>query len=636
MDVELLEIRQHMGRFPPFDGLSDDLLDAIAEKVEVSYFKTGSNILELNDTLDDLCYIRSGAVEVYRSRGELYNRLGEGDIFGQFSLLRNHKVRFPAQAIEDTLLYFIPNAVFQRLCEEDDHFADFVELGRPRLESAAEQQKKSNDMMVTRIRKLLTRYPVMVEVSTSVQQAAQQMSEAQASALLVIKEGSDNPRYSFKDSEGQTWQMCGILTDSDFRTRVVAEGLSPQTSVGDVVSSRLITVQSDVSVYEAMLTMLRSNVHHLPVLYRQRPVGVVHLSDIIRYETHSGLYLVSNIFNQSSAQGLARLAPDVRAAFVRMVQEGANSQMVGSALSTIGRSFTRRLLEMAEATLGPPPVAYCFMVNGSMARNEQTIVTDQDNALILSDDFVPEQHDAYFYALAKIVSDGLDACGYTYCKGDVMATNTRWRQPLSVWKRYFQDWMANPTPERLLHSSIFFDLDSCYGEDHYVETLQDLIAQTAPQSSLFLAALARNALNRTPPLGFFRTFVMEQDGKHNNSINLKRRGTAPMVDLVRIHALACGSKAQNSFQRLHDISNTQLLATGMSDKLSYAFEFLCMSRLRHQMIDLQEDRLPDNNIEPENVEDSERHTLKDAFQVLSNAQKFLKFRYPMPAKQQGR
>ncbi|MBZ5486164.1 cyclic nucleotide-binding/CBS domain-containing protein [Halomonas aquamarina] len=631
MDVELLEIRQFMGQFPPFDGLSDELLDAIAERVEVSYFKTGSDILVLNDTLDELCFIRSGAVEVYRRQGELYNRLGEGDIFGHFSLLRNHKVRFPAQAIEDTLIYFIPNDVFQRLCEEDDDFADFVELERPRLETAAEQQKKSNDMMVTRIRKLVTRYPVMVEASTTLQQVAQQISEAQASAAIVINQCTGNPRYSFQDSEGQTWRMEGIFTDSDFRTRVVAEGLSPQAAIGDVASSHLITIQSDASVYEAMLTMLRNNVHHLPVVYRQRPVGVVHLSDIIRYETHSGLYLVSNIFNQSSAQGLAKLAPDVRAAFVRMVQEGANSQMVGSALSTIGRSFTRRLLELAETELGPPPVPYCFMVNGSMARNEQSIVTDQDNALVLSDDFVAEEHDEYFFALAKFVSDGLDACGYTYCKGNVMATNDQWRQPLSVWKRYFQDWMENPTPERLLHSSIFFDLDSIYGEDHFVETLQDLIAQKAPQSPLFLAAMARNALNRTPPLGFFRTFVMEKDGKHNNSINLKRRGTAPMADLVRIHALASGSKAQNTFQRLSDISDTQLLATGVSDKLSYAFEFLCMSRLRHQMIDIQEERAPDNNIEPENVEDSERHTLKDAFQVLSNAQKFLKFRYPMPS-----
>ncbi|MCS2609694.1 DUF294 nucleotidyltransferase-like domain-containing protein [Halomonas dongshanensis] len=636
MDVELLEIRQHMAQFPPFEGLSDDLLDAIAAEIEVKYFKTGSDILLLNQTLDELCYIRSGAVEVYRRQGELYNRLGEGDIFGHFSLLRNHKVRFPAKAIEDTLIYFIPDAVFQRLCEEDDDFADFVELERPRLESVAEQQKKSNDMMVTRIRKLLSRYPVMVDIQTTVQQAARQVSEAQASSVLVLKEGSDNPRYSFEDSEGRVWQMCGILTDSDFRTRVVAEGLSPETPVGHVISEKLITVQSDASVYEAMLIMLRNNVHHLPVLYRQRPVGVVHLSDIIRYETQSGLYLVSNIFNQSSAQGLARLLTDVRDAFVRMVQEGANSQMVGSALSTIGRSFTRRLIELAEAELGPPPVPYCFMVNGSMARNEQSIVTDQDNALILSDDFDPELHDDYFYQLAKIVSDGLDACGYTYCKGDVMATNREWRQPLNVWKGYFNDWIDDPVPKKLLHSSIFFDLDSIYGEEVYVEALQDLIAEKAPHSPLFLAAMARNALNRTPPLGFFRTFVMEKDGKHNNSINLKRRGTAPMVDLVRVHAMACGSSAQNTFQRLDDIGKTQLLATGVSDKLRYAFEFLCMSRLRHQMIDLQEERTPDNNIEPENVEDSERHTLKDAFQVLSNAQKFLKFRYPVPAHRSGR
>ncbi len=144
--------------------------------------------------------------------------------------------------------------------------------------------------------------------------------------------------------------------------------------------------------------------------------------------------------------------------------------------------------------------------------------------------------------------------------------------------------------------------------------------------------MARNALNRTPPLGFFRTFVMEKDGKHNNSINLKRRGTAPLTDLIRVHALACGSRAQNSFERLDDIDRTQLLAPGVSDKLRHALEFLTMSRIRHQVIDIQHERTPDNNIEPENVSDSERHTLKDAFQVLSNAQKFLKFRYPLPSR----
>lgn len=631
MNAELLEIRQHMGRFPPFDALDDELLDEVAGQVEVGYFKAGSAILDLDQELHELCYIRSGAVEVRRRTGELYNRLGEGDIFGHFSLLRNNRVRFPARALEDTLLYHIPEAVFLRLCESDEHFADFVELERPRLETAVEEQKKANDMMITRVRKLLTRYPVMIEASTSVQEAARLITQSQASAALILDAPNGNPRYTFTDSEERPWRLRGILTDSDFRTRIVAEGLPADTPVGELAGERLITIQSDETVHEAMLCMLRNNIHHLPVLYRRRPVGVVHLSDIIRYETQSSLYLVSNIFHQSSTEGLARLAPEVRAAFVRMVEEGANSQMVGTALSTIGRSFVRRLLELAEEALGPPPVAYCFMVNGSMARNEQTIVTDQDNALILADDFEPARHDAYFANLAQFVSDGLAACGYSYCKGEVMATNPQWRQPLTVWKRYFSEWIATPTPERLLHCSIFFDLDSVYGEEAYVEELQDLLARQAPDSPRFLAAMARNAMNRTPPLGFFRAFVMEKDGKHKNSINLKRRGTAPLADLIRVHALACGSRAQNSFERLDAIADTQLLAPGVGDKLRYAMELLSMVRIRHQVIDLQQEREPDNNIEPENVADSERHHLKDAFQVLSHAQKFLKYRYPIPA-----
>ena len=168
MDAEVLEIRQHMGRFPPFEALDDELLDEVAGQVEVGYFQAGSDILQFDQELHELCYIRSGAVEVRRRTGDLYNRLGEGDIFGHFSLLRNHRVRFPARALEDTLIYFIPEALFVRLCEADEHFSDFVELERPRLEAAVEQHKKANDMMITRVRKLLTRYPVMVEASATV------------------------------------------------------------------------------------------------------------------------------------------------------------------------------------------------------------------------------------------------------------------------------------------------------------------------------------------------------------------------------------------------------------------------------------------------------------------------------------
>ena len=632
MDTEVLEIRQHLARFAPFEALPDELLDRVAEKVDVAYYKAGTDILQREQEIHDLFYIRSGAVEIYRRNGALHNRLEEGDLFGHFSLLRNHRAHFPVRAIEDTLVYLVPDEVFQQLCQQDEQFADFVELEQPRLKTVVEKRGGDESVMTTRVRKLITRRPVVVEASVPVQEAAQAMTDAHATAVLVLGEPDDNPRYNVTDEQGNARQLLGILTDSDFRSRVVAGGLPSATPVGDVVEGLPFMVQSDETLQEAMLVMLRNNLQHLPVLHRRQPIGILHVSDIVRHQTHTSLYLVERIFSQSNAEALGRLLPDVRQSFVRMVEEGADSQMIGSSLSTIGRSFTQRLLELGEAELGPPPVPYCFMALGSMARNEQSIVTDQDNALVLDDSFDPDRHDAYFQALGKFVSDGLAVCGYTYCTGDIMATNQRWRQPLNTWKQYFRDWIDNPTPERLLHSSIFFDLDSVSGDSSLVTQLQELVAERAPKSPLFLAAMARNASNRTPPLGFFRNFVMEKDGKQNNTINVKRRGTAPMVDLIRVHALACGSAAQNSFERLDDIARTDLLPSGVGDRIRYALEFISMVRIRHQAIDLKRDHPPTNSIAPENISSTERHNLKDAFQLLSDAQKFLQFRYPVPAR----
>ncbi len=247
--------------------------------------------------------------------------------------------------------------------------------------------------------------------------------------------------------------------------------------------------------------------------------------------------------------------------------------------------------------------------------------------MILDDALNLQQHDSYFNPLAEFVSDGLDACGYTYAPGNIMATNTQWRQPRQVWADYFNDWIDNPSAEGLLHSSIFFDLDGVWGKTTWADQLNDMIVRKAQRSPRFLACMARNALNRTPPLGFFKDFVMEKDGRHNNTINMKRRGTAPLADLVRVHALASGSTARNSFERLDDIIKSDTLPRGRGQDLRDALEFISMVRIRHQALSLQGNEEPDNNIAPEALSDFERKNLKDAFQILSNAQKFMKFRY---------
>jgi CBS domain-containing protein len=447
------------------------------------------------------------------------------------------------------------------------------------------------------------------------QEAARIMTENGVSALPLM------------DETGERSVLSGIVTDRDLRTRALSRALPSETPISDIMSTGIRTTKSTAFIFEAMLTMLHNNVHHLPVMDGETVRGVISLSDIIKHESQNSLYLVSNIYHQKDVKGLKRLSKDVPDTFVRMVNEDANSHMIGSAIAGIGRSFSQRLLELGEEKLGPPPVPYCFMALGSMARDEQLVVTDQDNAMVLDDAFDPVEHDDYFKALAKFVSDGLAECGYTYCTGDIMATNKKWRQPLKVWKEYFSDWIDNPIAEALLNSNIFFDLEGIHGETGFTDELQGFVANRASENPRFLAMMARNALGRTPPLGFFRQFVMEEDGKHDKTFNLKRRGTAPMSDLIRIHALACGSKAQNTFNRLKAIADTSLIPEDGVGNLRDAFEFIAIVRIRHQALAIEAGRQPDNDVRPEDLSPFERSHLKDAFQVLSQAQRFLRFRY---------
>lgn len=622
MEAELLEIKNFLAQHPPFDELEDEVLNFVTKHVEISYFREDTPVIHFGDEIHDLYMVRSGVVEVYRRKGELYNRLDEGALFGQMGLLTNNKVRFPAKATKDTLLYCIPESVFQELYDTQEVFADFVEVeDNARLRQAVSSTNEQNDLTTSKVRTLLTGEAPYIDQSESIQNAAIKMAEENVSSLLII-----NPDV-LEDDEDDHSPLVGIITDRDLCTRVLAQGLDPSDNVSSVMTTEVISLDHNAYVYEAMLTMLRYNVHHLPVLKDKQPIGIIEATDIVRYESQNSLLLVSSIFQQQSIEELASLSEQVKDSFVRLVNEDANSHMVGSAMSVIGRSFKQRIIELAEEELGEPPVPYCFVALGSMGRDEQLLVTDQDNAIILDNTYVKDDHDAYFAELAKRVCDGLDKCGYTYCTGDIMATNPEWRMTRTEWEECFADWIDNPNPKALLNASIFFDLDGVYGRLKWAEQLNGFIIRRARKNNRFLACLARNAMNRTPPLGFFKDFVMEKDGQHKNSINLKRRGTAPLADLIRVHALAVGSRSKNSFERLDDVHEAGILPKGKARDLRDALEFISMVRIRHQAYDVENQTEPDNNIEPENLSDFERRNLKDAFQILSNAQNFLKFRY---------
>ena len=613
MESEQLEVLDFLQRHLPFNALPEATLHEAAKAIDVRYFKADTSILKFGEPAHHWFIVRSGAVEIFRRDGTLYNRLTEGGHFGEAGLLlQRRQVRFPASALEDTLLYVLPGEVFLDLFEKHEAFADLVEVeDHSRLRTVISKTEQANELMSASVQSLLVRPAVTGEPDLSLTEAAKRMSHEGVSSLLITE--ADMP--------------VGIITDRDIRTRAVAKGINLDSPVREIMTEQLVTVRHDNLAFEAMNLMMRHNVHHLPVVKHQQPIGIVSLSDIIRYESRNSLFVVGRIFHQQNVDDLTTLTEEVQASFVRMVKQDVSAKIIGSAMAAIGRSFKQRLLELGEAKLGPPPIPYCYLAMGSMARQEQLIVTDQDNAMILDNRFDPAKHDEYFAALATFVSDGLARCGYPYCSGAIMATNAKWRQPLHAWQGYFTSWIESPTAVSLLDSNVFFDLDGVYGRTEFAETLRVLIAKTAKGNARFLASMARNALQRTPPIGFFKEFVVEPDGRHTRAINLKRRGTAPLTDLIRVHALAIGSRSRNSFDRVADIINAGILPQGRGQDLHDALEFISMARARNQANEITSGQPADNSIEPETLSDFERKSLRDAFLILANAQKFLKFRY---------
>jgi CBS domain-containing protein len=284
-------------------------------------------------------------------------------------------------------------------------------------------------------------------------------------------------------------------------------------------------------------------------------------------------------------------------------------------------ALVKRLLEGAEAEIGPPPCPYAWLVLGSQGRLEQTLRTDQDNAIAYANDAPPSAAD-YFHLLAERVVNQLVVCGFPRCPGDIMATNPTWCQPLQVWRSYFDRWISVPDEDALLWAATFFDYRKVHGELDVDPDLHAVIGRGKGQR-IFLGRMARAALRQSPPLGFFRDFVLESDGTRHDLIDLKARGTALVVDLARIYALDAGSTETNTLGRLRAAADTNVLSASSAEELSAAFELINLFRLRHQYHQVEAGEEPTNLLSVSSLSKLEQRDLKDALRTLSTNQRIV-------------
>lgn len=606
-----------LSRHRVFGLLPDADRSALVRQGEWADFAMGATVLAQGQMLDRLALIVSGAVDLQDPDLEWTVRLQAGEWFGAGVTSLHQQADWQAVAAAETRLFLLPFDAVAEVCQAHPGLTVFfpslpdIDRAVPRLAPAEGGQGTPLNLLATPIRSLIKREPVTLPPATTIRAAAALMRELRVSSVLLVEQG----------------HLFGLITDRDLRNRVVAQGLDIERPVADIATLAPLTIDAQRPAFEALLLMARNNVHHVPAMDSQRIVGMITATDLTEQHSTSAVYLAGDIYNQTTVEGLTRLSTRIKGLQQHLTAADASAYSTGHIITAITDALTTRLIHLAEAQLGPAPIDYAWVAAGSQARNEQTAKSDQDNCMILDDSFDEKVHGEYFRAFSRFVCDGLAACGYIHCPGEMMAMTDAWRQPRQRWVQYFHQWVSQPEPKALMLTCVFFDQRAIHGKAELLDTLRHEVLQRTRGNTLFLAYMISNALKHRPPLGLFGNITLIRSGENAGTIDLKHSAIVPIVDLARVYALAGAVQAVNTHDRLEQAARTGEVSEQSARDLRDALEFLGKLRIAHQARQIAQGQAPDNFLALQELSNFERSHLKDAFSVVQTLQEVLGQRY---------
>ena len=607
---------------PPFQFLPPGELSRLASTMTLEYFPKDTVILSSGHRASAALYIvhKGGvklALRTQVGKELVFDLRSEGEIFGVLSLMSHDAARLDVTAIEDTLCYTVPGEVMEEFTSRHAEVKDYlfrISITRYMDRSLKELQQQTQLMGDTErllyslaVKDVATTRAAVCAEQTSIREAAQIMARLHATCLAVV--GADQ-------------RALGIVTDRDFTDRVVAEALSLDLPVTRIMSSPVVSVESTARLFQALLVMISGDIQHVLVTEEGLPKSVLTSHDLMLLQGKSPLTVSRHLEQQKNIEGLTDAQRRITELLPLLLREGAKASHITRVVAEINDRLMAKVLEFAHAELGPAPVPYCWLVLGSEGRREQTFKTDQDNILIYSDvdDDRAAAANEYFARFTESVRSALESCGYPPCPAGYMASNARWRQPLSVWKEYFRTWVTAADLHSVEDALIFFDMRPVAGDFSLFEGLAAHNRELLKQAGFFRSILARITIDRKPPLGFFRTFVVERSGEHKEELDIKTFGTCPIVNAARLFALDAGIESTNTVDRLSALQSLTYLEDTLRRDLLESFELLTLLRLEHQLQQSRAGQPPSNYIRPAALTPLQRSLVKEAFQTIGRVQ----------------
>jgi len=463
----------------------------------------------------------------------------------------------------------------------------------------------------------LGREVLVCDLHTTIAQLARLMTLQQVTAALVSSEVA-----------GETKTILGIVTDHDLRARALAENIAANAPVHTIMSAPLTKIPEDALIYEALMRMEEKGVRHLAVEARDgHIVSVIDSKSLVQFQRYGPIVLAREISRAGTAVEVALCTGRTPPLVKTLLDSSVRPRPVTGMLASVCDAATERLVQLAIDELGAPPTPFALIAMGSQGRQEQTLVTDQDNGII----FTPPQASElpavndYFLRLGAIVCAGLDRAGYSFCRGGVMASNPRWCRSLPAWISGFEEWIQKSEPQEIIDLSIFFDFRTVYGDADLTHELRRSIFAILGEQPGFFPHLAQNALAFKPPFRLLGNIYLSGGAtEHAGEINLKD-AMMPMVSFARLYALRYAINQTHTIERIEALAERAAILPSSRDEIVASYDFLMQLRLQTQIAAIQSGRNPTNLIHPNKLGYIQQESLKQAFAQIAAVQKKLSY-----------
>lgn len=617
---------------PPFQGLPDSLQLSIVDIFNEYRFSKDTLVYRQNITdMDGVDLIFEGEYETFFLDDLDNKRLTEIHhrpyCFGGISVLLNRtKALKSVIAKKGTVIYRLPRKNFIELCNANEEFFHFFtnSFGRRMLDeefshfvkspASFEESYFAADQLYSRKIEHITYKDIVASApETPIYEVAKTMANQKVSCLFIKEDNS----------------IIGYVTDMTLRDNVVARQIPVDHPIVEVMDNPIVSISDQSYLYEAVLKMFRTKSRYLLVEKEGNYVGFLSRNRLLSEQGQSPLVFIQSVKLAETLDELREKWNNVPEIIHQLLGRGVNAEIANQVITTVADSIALKVIEKVIGEIGEPPAKFVFMVTGSEGRKEQTLMTDQDNAIIYEDK-ANEQRELvrdYFLRFATQVSDHLNTIGFSYCTGGYMASNPEWTHSLSHWKNNYKKWIEESIPENAIKFSTFFDCRRLYGDQEIIDQLKEFLnIELQRPNDRFFAFIAKNALQYEPPLTFFKAIKTQTIGS-SEVFNIKKAMT-PIVDLVRVYALKNRIYEENTGGRLRQLLDLGVFTQEQYEELHQSYYYLMSIRLKNQANQIRIAKLSPNNYVPmDSLTNIEKATIKEIFKTINNFQLGIKVKF---------